>query len=217
MSTSTMPRPLPANSLYENQIQGSEKELERLVRSVGWFGMKALEVGSWAGASTRIIGKVVKEYGGTLYCIDWWKGNPGVDHLTKTAQEHDMFRIFEQNMRQQGLDNTVFALKMPSAIAAPILRENVFDFVFIDADHRFEHICHDLTAYYPTVKPGSILCGHDCELHLKDCDQRFLEAHKDQDYVQNLHCGVILAVGRRFPDCVIRDTIWHVRKPLHGR
>lgn len=36
-----------------------------------------------------------------------------------------------------------------------------FDIVYIDADHSFDAVYSDLQAFYPLVKPGGILAGHD--------------------------------------------------------
>ena len=35
------------------------------------------------------------------------------------------------------------------------------DFVYIDGDHRREAVEKDISLYYPKVKDGGLLCGHD--------------------------------------------------------
>lgn len=39
--------------------------------------------------------------------------------------------------------------------------DNYFDFVYIDADHSTEACYADIIAWYPKVKPGKFLVGHD--------------------------------------------------------
>ena len=39
--------------------------------------------------------------------------------------------------------------------------EGDFDFVYIDGNHEYEYVKQDLTNYYPMVKAGGILAGHD--------------------------------------------------------
>jgi hypothetical protein len=36
-----------------------------------------------------------------------------------------------------------------------------FDFVFLDAAHSYNHVAADLQAWWPLVKPGGLLLGHD--------------------------------------------------------
>jgi hypothetical protein len=48
-----------------------------------------------------------------------------------------------------------------STNAAERFPDNYFDFVYIDADHSTEGCTHDLNAWYPKVKPGRFLVGHD--------------------------------------------------------
>ena len=36
-----------------------------------------------------------------------------------------------------------------------------FDFVYIDGNHEYEYVIKDLSNYYPLVKAGGILAGHD--------------------------------------------------------
>jgi len=39
--------------------------------------------------------------------------------------------------------------------------DEFFDFVFIDADHTYEGCKKDIHDWYPKVKKGGVLCGHD--------------------------------------------------------
>jgi hypothetical protein len=39
--------------------------------------------------------------------------------------------------------------------------EGDFDFVYIDGNHEYEYVKKDLSNYYPMVKAGGILAGHD--------------------------------------------------------
>lgn len=35
------------------------------------------------------------------------------------------------------------------------------DFIFIDANHEYEFVKNDIELYWPKIKPGGFLCGHD--------------------------------------------------------
>ena len=58
---------------------------------------------------------------------------------------------------------------------------------------------------------GGILCGHDCEGRISDYDMDFLQAGKDLDYYETVHCGVVLAVGSIFQKYSINYSMWSVR------
>lgn len=199
-----------------NQIVGSERIIEKLVREVACPGMTVLEVGSWAGASSVILGKVCQEYGGLLYCVDWWKGNINVPSMIDQARETDVFQLFIQNIRGAGLEGVVCPMRMSSLKAAAVLKDNCFDLVFIDADHSYSGVMRDIDAYKSKVKEGGILCGHDCEFHLRECDRTVVDAHAEEDWIPypqplGMHCGVIKAVGETFPYCELEDRVWYVR------
>jgi len=49
---------------------------------------------------------------------------------------------------------------MSSIAAASRFREQV-DFVYLDADHRYKAVAADIQAWWPLVKQGGVLAGHD--------------------------------------------------------
>ena len=51
-------------------------------------------------------------------------------------------------------------IKKYSEDAVPDLPENL-DFVYIDGNHEYEYVKGDIANYWPIVKDGGILAGHD--------------------------------------------------------
>jgi len=184
--------------------------LRRLAESVAHEGCRLLEVGSWCGDSAVVLGNVAKRNNGKLFCIDWWKGNIGTD-LERTAMHQDVFHVFWRRMKKRGLAATAVPIRASSDVVAQVLRQRRFDMVFIDADHRYEQVKRDIANYAPLVKPGGILCGHDCEGWAEDFDSEMLQAGRDLDYHGNIHCGVVLAVSEAFEDVSINCAVWSVR------
>ncbi len=210
--------------LKVRQLWSSEQEvvLETLARAAGRPGCKFLEVGSWCGDSTLVIGSVAREYVGHVFCVDWWKGNVGTE-LADIAATEDVFAAFWSRMKRAGLEDVVVPIRGSSAVAAQVLAGGTFDLVFLDADHSYNGIRDDIRHYAPLLRrPGGILCGHDCEGRIDDYDCDFLESGKQVDFFQSVHCGVVLAVGQAFRDYSIDHGIWSVRaeegeswKPTH--
>ncbi len=60
-------------------------------------------------------------------------------------------------------------LRLESGDAAMGVAEESLDFVFIDADHSHYGVSRDLRLWYPKLRPGGIMSGHDIDQdHLPD-------------------------------------------------
>lgn len=42
-----------------------------------------------------------------------------------------------------------------------MFEDDYFDFIYIDADHTYEAVKSDLESWYPKLKKGGIMSGHD--------------------------------------------------------
>jgi predicted O-methyltransferase YrrM len=197
----------------QQQLASVEQEviLQSLAQAVARPGCKFLEVGSWCGHSAIILGKVAQAFGGHLFCVDWWKGTACTE-LADIASRHDIFSLFWQRICSERLQDVVVPMRGPSELVAQILKPGSLQFIFLDADHSLQHVTRDIRGYAPLVnRNGGILCGHDCEGRISDYEPDFLEAGKEVDYHESVHCGVVCAVGRAFPQCAVNHSIWSVR------
>ncbi len=52
-------------------------------------------------------------------------------------------------------------IKNSSRNAALSCENSFFDFVYIDASHKYKHCREDLLAWLPKIKIGGYICGHD--------------------------------------------------------
>ena len=176
-----------------------------------------VEIGSWMGYSSSFLGQVAKECGGHVYCVDHWKGSPGVPH----HNIDNCFEIFTHNMEVLGLSDYVHPLVMDSLTASRIFTDGIADLVFIDADHRYKQIKQDIEAWYPKVRNGGIICGHDCDAYYSTYDQHFVDCFPEEDYIvgktRGVHPGIMKALYEYFDDkhFVMGDTtVWFVRKEI---
>jgi len=196
-------------------------------------GFTILEIGSWLGqgSTTVLIAEATKKQG-IIYCVDTWMGNPNVERHQEIVRDYDVLGAFLQNVASAGGQRVVRTLVMSSEEAASIVRDSVFDLVFIDADHSYTATLRDIRTWLPKVKPGGILCGHDCEGRIEDFGRERLRSGLDQDTIRgnerfpDIHAGVITACHESFGDkhqlwaetpikaddgSVGRSTIWFIQ------
>lgn len=50
---------------------------------------------------------------------------------------------------------------LDSEHASKTFNDSSLDFVYIDANHSYESVLEDITAWYPKVKKGGVIGGHD--------------------------------------------------------
>lgn len=193
----------------EVQLAGPEQELvllalaERALRP----GARFLEVGSWLGHSTLLLARALEPAGGTLVALDTWEGTPGT-RLAAIARAHDVFARFRARIDAAKLSDVVIPCLARAEDVLPTLERDSFDFVFLDGDHRYASIRRDIEHCLPLVRPGGILCGHDCEGFIADFSTDLMEHGLEVDTIESVHAGVIRAVGETFTDYAIDWGIW---------
>ena len=204
--------------IKERQIGSEEQEviLRTFAEASSRPGCQFLEIGSWCGDSTLILGKVAQANRGHLFCIDWWKGNKGTE-LEKIASQTDIFSFFWKRICDQRLQDVVIPIRARSDVALKILKSQSFDLIYLDGDHRYGSILKDIQRCKSLVRENGIMCGDDCEGRMADFDPIFLDKGKHRDFYQSAHCGVILAVGKSFREFSIDYSIWSVRASRTGR
>lgn len=70
--------------------------------------------------------------------------------LGQLARYGDRFSLLQVSSQQAAFE-----------CAQNLHNSSQFDFVFIDAHHSYESVKLDISCWYPLVKNGGVLCGHD--------------------------------------------------------
>jgi len=88
--------------------------------------------------------------------------------LTEWGEVLKLFLIekeisFEQRIRErlEGAEDRYSLILKPSIEASRDFQNSSLDFVYIDANHSSESCYQDIIAWYPKLKSGGIICGHD--------------------------------------------------------
>jgi hypothetical protein len=74
----------------------------------------------------------------------------------------DMDQRFEKTIERTKIYSSRFILKTKTSDdAVGDYVDEELDFVFIDGLHTYEQVTKDITNYYPKLKTGGLICGHD--------------------------------------------------------
>lgn len=210
---------LPRGGLTLNDVH----ELYNLVVDNRQHDIKIVDVGCWTGQSTCVLANLAEMYGGKVFAIDWFKGSEATN-LEWAGKYYNIRGILENNLRQFSFYDKVEIIDAPSTQAVTRFDDNSLDVVFLDADHRYKWIKEDIERWIPKVKPGGILCGHDCEVVLSEGVESLMKVYKDYDTIKEIHLGVCKAVGElggkktrdlnKFqPHETLHSSIWYYKKP----
>ncbi len=71
----------------------------------------------------------------------------------------DLWGIFTENMKP--LREFYTPIKLTSILAYQKFDDESIDFLFLDASHQYEDVMADLSKWWPKIKKGGYLAGHD--------------------------------------------------------
>jgi predicted O-methyltransferase YrrM len=148
------------------------------------------ELGSFAGESSEVFAK----YFQNVHCVDPWQDPCGAPSLEEVE------RSFDQRAARAG---NIIKHKCGSVEMAAEVPDSSLDFVYIDAGaHTYPEVIRDLQAWWPKVRAGGFIGGHDFPIP---------ELHAEATFP-----GVEQAVreffGESFELKIFQDTSWLVRK-----
>ena len=120
-----------------------------------------VELGCYAGKSTAVMAPICKKNGNEYYAIDNFLGSDPKDPATRNQRNRNMKEVFGNNMKSMKLLYYIILHEKDSAVSARMFFDNEVDFCFIDADHSPDGITRDIEAWWPKIKVGGTLGGHD--------------------------------------------------------
>lgn len=170
-------------------------------------GMVVAEIGVAEGNTSSIAIPIVSKYNGTYYAVDWFKGNVSVHPDNVHGYRDDEKNIesrktqFLERINNEEYNNNVNIVVGNSYDVASKFDDESLDICFIDAEHNYPGILRDIYAYYPKVKYGGIICGHDYEIEKVKDVSKLADLDKEtllQDFAKSAHYGVIKAVYETF-------------------
>jgi predicted O-methyltransferase YrrM len=147
--------------MYWEKIEGSFSFVNFYERMAHRFNNATfVEIGTWKGQSIMYMAEKIKELNKNikLYGIDTFKGNEEhAEHPDVVANK--IYDIYLENI--EPLKDYITTIKGSSHDVYTQFEDESIDFLFIDADHSYEAVKKDLKLWYPKVKKGGIISGHD--------------------------------------------------------
>jgi len=134
-----------------------------------------------------------------LFCIDPWEENaefkascPRKEGRIYNANWVMVRKLFDLKINSH-FAHRILPLRMTSREAAELIRYQKLNFVFIDANHTYEHVAEDISLWSPKVIQGGLISG--------------------DDFIDKPNYGVIKAVREAFGDNFkTAGKIWYTTK-----
>ena len=131
-----------------------------------------VEVGTWRGASVLHMLSIARRLGlkTAFICVDTWLGSAEQwskpeprPHMRLRGGYPTLYQEFIANVIAHDAVDDIYPFPLTSTGAARVLAKLgvVADAVYLDAGHDEEDVALDLAYYWPLVRPGGILFGHD--------------------------------------------------------
>jgi len=127
-----------------------------------------------------------------MTAVDLWQSYPDKsDHFE--WRDHEQFYNHFKDVVDQHFADRVTIKRMDTVEASKDFADESVDFVFVDADHTYEGCKRDIQAWWPKVKKGGLMAGHDYNVKWP---------------------GVVIAVDELFPrTSKFSDSVWAIIKP----
>lgn len=93
--------------------------------------------------------------------VDLWGREAGYNEPGNHSMNFHNAAYADTKRRVKPYTDKVEFFAMRSTDAAKSIQDNHFDFVYLDARHDYCAVAEDINSYWPKVRPGGILAGHD--------------------------------------------------------
>lgn len=119
---------------------------------------KGVELGAFKGEFSRTI---LNRWMGTLYMVDVWRELDKKEYDDQSNHEFHTDAYLAAMNNVKPFSERAHMLRCRGNVAAELFRDSSLDFVYIDANHTYESVVEDITTWYPKIKSGGVLAGHD--------------------------------------------------------
>jgi predicted O-methyltransferase YrrM len=195
---------------------------------------RILEIGSWMGGSMLTLAAALDKFssgGGEILCVDTWS-----PYITRAEVSDSKFYATMDEAAGTGLAYAIFCHNASCAPATvrvdhmrgrsrdllPLLRDGMFDLIYVDGSHYYADVVADLAEAKRLVGRNGVLCGDDLEHEAHELDPQLLRDNLHNDVAGDpksgrwFHPGVTLAVAEAFAKVQSYAGFWAVRREGDG-
>ena len=113
------------------------------------------EVGVYKGEYTQLFCKA----GMKMFAVDPWHSYAGAGRSQKNQDRQEF--LFGHTTRLLASYKDCTIIRKTSEDAVGHFKDRSLDFVYIDGDHTFSHVAHDIQQWAYKVRKGGVVAGHD--------------------------------------------------------
>ncbi len=148
-----------------------------------------------------------------LVAVDLWDDDGVLAHNDSKTSPEQIRRCHESVLQIASANPCVDVRQGLSDSVAQQFAPGYFDFVYLDADHTYEGVTTDIAAWWPKVRRGGVLGGHDYILRRNPHGVVFGVVPAVHEFLGRSHLQS--SFHCTWPD--EQPGNWFVRKPLDWR
>ncbi|MEK6257147.1 MAG: class I SAM-dependent methyltransferase [Planctomycetota bacterium] len=157
------------------------------------------EIGVFDGHTSEVLLRELPYL--KLWMVDPWKPFKGESLFDEMNAEQFEAMYYAARWWTEFAHDRRFVLPEASPRAATRFADASLDFAFIDANHLYECVRADIAAWWPKVRPGGLLTGHDYGVY-RDTTGEWGVRRAVDEFAQAIHREVTLGA----------DGTWCVQK-----
>jgi len=138
------------------EVLTTRNDFYKLIDEMNLLNCAEIGVQSGNFSSTLLNSTKLKK----LHLIDCWQYQLIYQDSANVDQkkQDELYELVKSKFKN---DLRVNIIKKFSKDALQIFQRNSLDFIYIDADHKYEEVKKDIQMWYTRLKKGGILAGHD--------------------------------------------------------
>ncbi len=124
-----------------------------------------------------------------LYGVDSYRHREGYDDVMNLPQK-DFDDLYKHVLRFMAPFGDRFRLVRAGTILASLLVPDGLDFVYVDAEHTHKAVTEDLAAWWPKLRVGGIMSGHDWNMpEVRQAVMEFWRTQKASTIFEEAGCN----------------------------